>query len=99
VTFTIKNTGKRDGDEVAQVYYRRVNSNVPQPKLALCGFTRVPLRRGESKKVAVEVPIERFRYWDISKKPYVVESGDYKILAGAASDDIRLKLPLNGKQL
>ena len=33
VTFTIKNTGKRDGDEVAQVYYRHVNSRVPQPKL------------------------------------------------------------------
>ena len=99
VTFTIKNTGKRDGDEVAQVYYRHVNSSVPQPKLALCGFTRVRLKRGESKKVTVEVPIERFRYWDISKKQYVVESGDYEILVGAASDDIRLKLPLNGKQL
>ena len=99
VTFTIKNTGKRDGDEVAQVFYRHVNSSVPQPKLALCGFTRVQLKRGESKKVTVEVPTERFRYWDTSKKQYVVESGDYEILVGAASDDIRLKLPLNGKQL
>ena len=49
VTFTVKNSGKRDGDEVAQVYYRHVNSAVPQPKLALCGFQRVSLKRGESK--------------------------------------------------
>ena len=43
VSFTVKNTGKRDGDEVAQVYFRHVNSKVPQPKLALCGFARVHL--------------------------------------------------------
>ena len=94
VTFTVKNSGKRDGDEVAQVYFRHVNSAVPQPKLALCGFVRVQLRRGESKKVAVEVPAERFRYWDTEKKQYVVEPGKYEFLAGAASDDIRLKLPI-----
>jgi beta-glucosidase len=94
VTFTLKNTGKRDGDDVAQVYYRHVNSSVPQPKLALCGFARVHLKRGESTKVTIEVPAERLRYWDTQKKQYVVEPGDYEILVGAASDDIRLKLPM-----
>ena len=90
----MKNTGKRDGDEVAQVYFRHVNSSVPQPKLALCGFTRVHLNRGESSNVTVEVPAERLRYWDTEKKQYVVEPGDYEFLIGAASDDIRLKLPM-----
>jgi len=94
VTFTIKNTGKRDGDEVAQVYYRHVNSSVPQPKLALCGFTRVHLNRGETARVTVEVPAERLRYWDTDRKQYVVEPGKYEFLIGAASDDIRLKLPM-----
>jgi beta-glucosidase len=94
VTFTIKNTGKRDGDDVAQVYFRHVNSSVPQPKLALCGFARVHLKRGESKRVTVEVPAARLRYWDTQKKQYVVEPGDYEFLIGAASDDIRLKLPM-----
>jgi beta-glucosidase len=94
VSFTVKNSGKRDGDEVAQVYFRHVNSNVPQPKLALCGFTRVHLQRAESTKVTVEVPAERLRYWDTDKKNYVVEPGKYEFLIGAASDDIRLKLPL-----
>jgi beta-glucosidase len=94
VTFTVKNSGKLDGDEVAQLYFRHVNSAVPQPKLALCGFTRVQLKSGKSGKVTIEVPAERLRYWDTEKKQYVVEPGDYEILVGAASDDIRLKLPM-----
>ena len=94
VTFTLKNSGKFDGDEVAQIYFRHVNSKVEQPKLALCGFTRVHLKRGESTKVTVEVPAMRLRYWDTEKKQYVVEPGGYEFLIGAASDDIRLKLPM-----
>jgi beta-glucosidase len=94
ISFTVKNTGKRDGDEVAQVYFRCVNSRVPQPRLALCGFARVSLKAGESRKVAIEVPTERLRYWDTESKRYVVEPGKYEFLIGAASDDIRLKLPM-----
>ena len=94
LSFMLKNSGKSDGDEVAQVYYRHVSSVVPQPKLALCGFQRVSLKRGESKTITIEVPAERLRYWDTQKKQYVVEPGDYEILVGAASDDIRLKLPM-----
>ena len=94
VTFTVKNSGKSDGDEVAQVYYRHVNSKVPQPKLALCAFSRVSVKSGKSEKVTLEIPAERLRYWDTEKNQYVVEPGDYEILVGAASDDIRLKLPM-----
>ena len=94
VTFTIKNTGKRDGDDVAQVYYRHVSSKVPQPRLSLCGFARVSLQKGKSTQVSLEIPAERLRYWDTEKKQYVVEPGDYEILVGAAADDIRLKLPV-----
>jgi beta-glucosidase len=94
VTFTVKNTGKRDGDDVAQVYFRHVNSGVPQPKLALCGFARVHLKRDESGSVTVKVPATRLRYWDMQKKQYAVGPGDYEFLIGAASDDIRLKLPM-----
>ena len=79
---------------MAQVYFRHVNSSVPQPKLALCSFTRVHLKRGESKRIAIEVPAERLRYWNTEKKQYVVEPGNYEFLIGAASDDIRLNLPM-----
>jgi len=94
INFTMKNSGERDGDEVAQIYFRHVNSTIPQPKLALCGFIRVPLKHGESREITIEVPAQRLRYWDTQKKQYVVEPGDYEFLIGAASDDIRLKLPM-----
>jgi beta-glucosidase len=94
VSFTVKNSGRRDGDEVAQVYFRHVHSDVSQPQLALCGFTRVHLNQGDSKKITIEVPAERLRCWDTDKKQYVVEPGKYEFLIGAASDDIRLKLPM-----
>jgi beta-glucosidase len=94
VTFAIKNSGGLDGDDVAQVYFRHVNSKVPQPKLVLCGFARVRVKHGESKTVTVDVPAARLRYWDTEKKQYVVEPGDYEFLVGAASDDIRLKVPM-----
>ncbi len=93
ITFSIQNTGKRDGDEVAQVYFRHLNSKVPQPKLSLCGFSRVSLKSGKVTQITIEVPVERLRYWDEDKKQYVVEPGNYEFLVGAGSDDIRLKLP------
>jgi beta-glucosidase len=94
VSFNLKNTGSRDGDEVAQVYFRHVHSAVPQPKLSLCGFVRVHLAQGQGAQMTVAIPAERFRYWDTTKKQYVVEPGDYELLIGASSDDIRLRVPL-----
>ena len=94
VSFTVENAGSREGDEVAQVYFRHRRSQVAQPKLALCGFARVHLSGGESRRVTVEVPARLLRYWDPRQKQYVVEPGDYEFLVGAAADDIRLKLPM-----
>ena len=94
LTFTVQNTGARDGDEVAQVYFRHVNSALPQPRLTLCGFTRIHLLAGQTARVTVDIPMERFRYWDTKKKQYTVEPGNYELLIGAASDDIRSQVPL-----
>ena len=93
VSFTVKNSGARDGDEVAQVYFRHGKSAVPQPKLALCGFTRLHLTYGQASQAIIDIPAKCFRYWDTNKKQYVVEPGDYQLLVGVASDDIRLKMP------
>jgi beta-glucosidase len=95
VSLEVANTGARDGDEVVQVYYRHVDSAVPQPHEALCGFRRVPVAHGQSAHVEIEVPLERFRYWDAANEHYVVEPGKYEILVGAASDDIRARLPFS----
>jgi beta-glucosidase len=90
----VSNIGGRDGDEVVQIYYRHVKSAVTQAREALCGFRRVSVPRGETARVEIEVPVKEFRFWDTVKKQYVIEPGRYEILVGAASDDIRARLPL-----
>jgi beta-glucosidase len=92
LTFTLKNTGARDGDEVAQVYFRHEDSAVPQPREALCGFQRISLRAGEGRQVTIEIPSKQLRYWDANSKKYVVEPGKYQLLLASASDDVRQKL-------
>jgi len=94
LTFSLLNAGAWDGDEVAQVYFRHVNSARPQAKLALCGFVRIHLQASQGDRFTMNIPAERFRCWDAAKKQYTVEPGNYELLVGAASDDIRLRLPL-----
>ena len=94
LTVNVKNAGKRDGDEVVQVYYRHVKSAQPQAQLALCGFSRVSIPAGTKTPVTFEIPVERFRYWDTTTKSYVVEPGAYEILVGSASDKLPEKLSL-----
>ncbi len=94
LAFTVKNSGRREGDEVAQVYFRPIHSVAPQPRLALCGFTRIHLASGETIRLSLEIPAKRLRHWDTSSHQYVVEPGDYELLVGGASDDIRLSVPL-----
>ena len=94
LTFSLLNAGGWDGDEVAQVYFRHVNSARPQARLALCGFARIHLQASQGARFTMNIPAERFRCWDTTKKQYTVEPGDYELLVGAASDDIRLRVPL-----
>ena len=94
LSFTVKNSGRRDGDEVAQVYCRHLDSVRPQPRQALCGFVRTGVRAGQKTRISLAIPVSRLRYWDSSGDRYIVESGQYELLIGAASDDIRLRLPL-----
>ncbi|HEV2452958.1 MAG TPA: fibronectin type III-like domain-contianing protein, partial [Verrucomicrobiae bacterium] len=65
---------------------------VSQAKMALCGFQRVHIARGDSATVTLDIPAQQFRYWD--RGQYVVDPGKYELLIGAASDDIRLKVPV-----
>ncbi len=94
VKLDVANLGTRDGDEVVQVYYRHVKSDVTQPIKALCGFQRVPVAANQTNHVDITVPLKELRYWSLSKKQYVVEPGEYEIMVGGASDDIRAKLVL-----
>jgi beta-glucosidase len=99
VKLDLANTGARDGDEVVQVYFRHVKSSALQPAEALCGFARVAVAAKQTAHVDIPVPVRELRYWDTANSDpkqhhYVVEAGDYEILVGSASDDIRARLPL-----
>jgi beta-glucosidase len=94
LSFTLKNTGSRDGDEVAQVYFRHKDSKQPVAKEALCGFVRAHLARNATTNIVLQIPLQRFRSWNTPEKHYKVEPGNYEVLVGAASDDIRARLPL-----
>jgi len=80
MSFTVKNTRSRDGDEVAQVYCRHVHSGVPLPKPALWGFVRMYQEHGESSKVTMEAPVVRPRCRDTEKEQYVVEPRNCEFL-------------------
>ena len=94
LAFTLSNTGARDGEEVAQVYFRQVKPTASQPRMALCGFARVPVAQGKRAVVQLEIPVERLRRWDAGRKDYIVEPGEYELLLGGGSDAIQLRMPL-----
>jgi beta-glucosidase len=92
LSFTLQNVGPYDGDEVAQVYVRRMDSADFRARQALCGFTRVHVLKDRAADVSLEIPLERFRCWSTTEKKYVVELGSYELMLGGASDDIRARL-------
>ncbi len=90
VTFTLKNIGKADAAEVAQVYVGAVNPSVPRPQKELKGFTKVFLKKGESKEVTVHLGPDAFEYYDIDNGDFVKENGNFNIMVGASAADIKL---------
>ena len=95
VTFTITNTGKHDGAEVAQVYVSCVNGKVFRPKKELKGFTKVFLKAGESKTVTVKLDDKAFRYFNVKTGRWEVETADYEILVAASVVDLKLSRPVH----
>ena len=91
VSFRLKNTGKRNGDEVAQVYVRIPETGGIVPLKELKGFCRVPLKSGESRRVEIKLDKEQLRYWDVEKGQFVVPKGAFDVMVGASSKDIRLQ--------
>ena len=90
VSFTVTNTGKRDGEEVPQLYVRDVTSSVETPHMALKNFDRIALRAGESRTVTFDLRHDDLALYNL-KMEHVVEPGEFKVMVGAASNDIRLE--------
>lgn len=91
VTFKVKNTGTRDGAEVAQLYVADRQSSIFRPKKELKGFEKVFLKAGEEKEVSLTLTSRAFAYYNVLIGDWHVESGDFDILVGASSRDIRLQ--------
>jgi beta-glucosidase len=93
ITCSITNSGTRDGQEIVQLYIRDVLSSVVRPVMELKGFEKVYLKAGETKQVRFLITPELVSMTNLSLEK-VVEPGDFRIMIGASSRDIRLKTVL-----
>jgi beta-glucosidase len=91
VSFEIKNTGQREGAEVAELYVGDSHASVPRPVKELKGFAKLNLKPGESRRVTLTLDRRAFSFYDVKKKDWSAEAGEFTILVGGSSDDIRLQ--------
>jgi beta-glucosidase len=91
VTVRVKNTGNLPGKEIVQLYVRDVASSVIRPEKELKGFEKVELQPGEEKTITFTLGKRAFAYYNTDIKDWYVETGDFEILIGSSSKDIRLR--------
>jgi beta-glucosidase len=89
VRVEVENTGGRDGDEVVQVYTHAVKPSIVRPSKELLGFLRVSLKAGEKKAVSFSLPAGELAFYDEAVHAFRAEPGEYEIMVGASSADIR----------
>ena len=87
----VKNIGRLAGKEIVQLYVHPVNPAAFRPEKELKGFAKVDLEPGEEKQVQFELDRRAFAYYSTALDDWHVETGDYQVLAGASSRDIRCR--------
>ena len=95
VSFKIKNTGDMDGAEIAQVYVADKESTIFRPEKVLRAFTKVFIKAGEEKEVSVTLGKRAFAYYNTNIGDWHVETGEFAVLVGSSSRDIRLEAAVN----
>lgn len=90
VSLSVTNTGRVKGKEVVQVYVTDKESSLARPPKELKAFAKVDLQPGESKTVTFTLDFRSFAFYDPHKAKWVAEAGDFEILVGSSSRDIRL---------
>nr|WP_138494541.1 glycoside hydrolase family 3 C-terminal domain-containing protein [Paenibacillus pinistramenti] len=90
VKLTVKNTGAVPGKEIVQLYVKDIHSTAARPDKELKGFVKVDLQPGEEQSVAFTLDKRAFAYYNTDLKDWQVESGEFELLVGASSKDIRL---------
>lgn len=91
VTAEITNIGNRTGKEIVQLYVHDRQTAVTRPEKELKGFCKLELEPGQTGKAVFELDKRSFAYYDVEQKDFLVQTGDFDILVGASSQDIRLQ--------
>ena len=91
ITVDVKNTGKREGKEVVQLYVRDVESSLVRPEKELKAFKKVALEPGETKTVHFTLAKDALSFFNPGRKQWIAEAGEFEILIGSSSRDIRAK--------
>ncbi|OIR15057.1 thermostable beta-glucosidase B [mine drainage metagenome] len=91
VQFTVTNTGKSEGAEVAQLYVGQPKCPVPMPRMELKGFSRVMLAPGQSQVVTLRLLPSDLAYWDVASHGWKTAAGPVRVYVGGASDQISLE--------
>ncbi|WP_075661093.1 glycoside hydrolase family 3 C-terminal domain-containing protein [Streptomyces acidiscabies] len=94
VSFSVTNTSDVTADEVPQLYTRAVDPSVTRPRRELLAHTRVTLAPGARHEASFEVPLSAFEFWDVARGSWRLDPGEYDILVGTSSEDIRLRTTL-----
>ena len=90
LTFDLNNTGNFDSDEVTQLYVSFPDSKVDRPRIALKGFKRVFVAKGQTIKVSIPLKASDLTFWDIGKQVFALEKGPVKFYIGSSSEDLKL---------
>jgi beta-glucosidase len=91
VSFNIKNVGQREGAEIAELYVGDSHASVPRPVKELKAFAKVNLQPGDSKRISLQLDCRAFSFFDIKKRVWSAEPGEFSILVGSSSAKIELQ--------
>lgn len=91
VTFRVKNTGSREGAEVAELYVADPHAPVPRPPKELKGFVRVNLKPGESREVTIPLNRRSFAYYEVAAHAWIAAPDEFGIFVGSSSANIQLR--------
>jgi beta-glucosidase len=94
VTFTVKNTGKRTGAEVAEVY-ASLPASAAEPPKRLVGWSKVALKPGESKEVTVEIEPKYLSIFNVEQNGWQLLPGEYSVMVGGSSQNLPLRQTVN----
>lgn len=89
VAVNVKNTGAVAGKEIVQLYISKVNSTVLKPEKELKAFKKIMINPASIAKVAMDIKVSDLAYYDVKTSKWVVEPGEYKLLAASSSKDIK----------